>query len=82
MVVAGWVEFEVAEEFAGGVVDDADVAVVDEHDDRGVGVGSADADVVESSVVAQGDFAVGVDAVVRVRQWLVVVLGWALACRV
>ncbi len=64
MVVAGGVEGEVAEELAGGGGDDADVEVVDEHEDVGAGVGSADADVVESAVVAQGDRSGGVDAVV------------------
>lgn len=57
------VEGEGAEEFAGGGVDDADVAVVDEREDGGSGVGSSDADVVESAVVAEGDDAAGVDAV-------------------
>ena len=55
LVVHGWVEGELADEFAGGGVDDADVEVVDEHQDGGSGVGSADADVVESAVDAQGD---------------------------
>ena len=55
LVVAGGVDGEVAEEFAGGGVDDADVVVVDEEDDVGSGVGSSDADVVKSSVDAQGD---------------------------
>jgi hypothetical protein len=64
LVVAGGVEGEVAEEFAGGGVDDADVEVVDEEDDGGLGVGSADADVVEAAVVAEGDGAGLVDAVV------------------
>ena len=53
-----------AEEFAGLGGDDADVEVVDEHQDGCVGVGSADADVVESTVVAEGDAAGFVDAVV------------------
>ena len=64
LVVAGGVEGEVAEELAGGGVDDADVEVGDEHDDGGSGVGSSDADVVEAAVVAQGDRAGVVDAVV------------------
>ena len=50
---------EVAEEFSGGGVDDADVEVVDEEDDVGSGVGSSDADVVELAVDAQGDDAAG-----------------------
>jgi len=36
---------------------------VDEHEDPGAGVTSADADVVESAVVPEGEFAVAVDAV-------------------
>ena len=64
LVVLFWVDFQFAEEFAGGGVDDADVEVVDEQDDVGSGVGSADADVVESAGDAQGDDAAGVDAVV------------------
>ena len=64
MVVDVGVEGEFAEEFSGGGVDDADVEVGDEHDDVGSGVGSADADVVESCVVAQCDDAGVVDAVV------------------
>jgi hypothetical protein len=39
------------------------VQVVDEHQDAGSGVGSADADVVEPPGVAEGELAVGVDAV-------------------
>jgi hypothetical protein len=35
LVVAAGVDGEVAEEFAGGGVDDADVEVVDEEDERG-----------------------------------------------
>ena len=78
MVVAAGVEGEVAQEFAGGGVDDADVEVVDEEDDVGSGVGSSDADVVESAVVAQGDDAGVVDAVVAdamVGVGVVVVVG-------
>lgn len=62
MVVAGGVEGEVSEEFAGGGVDDADVEVLDQDDD----VGSSDADGVEPALVAQGDLAGLVDAVVGV----------------
>ncbi len=64
LVVAGGVDGELAEEFSGGGVDDADVEVVDEQDDVGSGVGSSDADVVEPAVHADGDGAAGVDAVV------------------
>ena len=63
MVVGGGVEGEVAEDFAGGGVDDADVEVVDEEHDVGSGVLFADANVVESAVVAQGDGACFVDFV-------------------
>ncbi len=71
LVVAGGVDEELAEEFAGGGVDDADVKVLDEQDDVGSGVGPADADGVERSLVAQGDLpglvdAVAADAVVGV----------------
>ncbi|MEI2653084.1 MAG: hypothetical protein V9G12_13225 [Microthrixaceae bacterium] len=48
-----------AEEFAGGGVDDADVEVGDEDDDAGSGVFSADPDVVQAAVVAQRDLAGG-----------------------
>ncbi|MFH5823148.1 hypothetical protein [Georgenia sp. AZ-5] len=52
-----------AQDLAGGGVGDGDVQVLDDHDDRGAGVGSADADVVQSAVVAQRDFALAVDLV-------------------
>ena len=45
-------------------MDDADVQVVDEQQDVGSGVGSADADVVQAAVDAQGDAAGLVDLVV------------------
>jgi hypothetical protein len=63
LVVGVGLEGEVAEEFAGGGGDDADVAVGDEEDDVGSGVGSSDADVAEAAVAADGDGAGGVDAV-------------------
>ena len=63
MVVPGGVQDEVAEEFAGALGDDADVQVLDEEEDVGSGVGSADADVVEAAVVADRDGAGVVDAV-------------------
>jgi hypothetical protein len=43
LVVAGGVEGELAEDLAGGLVDDADVEVVDEHEDGLAGVGASDA---------------------------------------
>ncbi|MEQ4209463.1 hypothetical protein [Actinopolymorpha sp. B9G3] len=64
MVALGCVEDEFAEELTGGGVDDADVEVLDEHEDAGSGVGSADADGVQLAAVAQGDVAGFVDAVV------------------
>src|SRR5512133_1896504 len=63
LVALGRVEGELAEEFAGGGVDHADVAVLDQDEDVGSGVGSADADGVEPAVVAQGDLAALVDPV-------------------
>jgi hypothetical protein len=38
-----------ADEVAGGGVDDSDVEVLDEHDDPGAGVGSSNADVVQAA---------------------------------
>ena len=64
LVVAVGVEGEVAEEFAGGGVDDSHVEVGDEHHDSGSGVFVAEADVVEAAVVAEGDASGLVDAVV------------------
>ena len=55
LVVAGGVEGELAQELAGGGVDDADVQVLDEHDHVSSGVGSTDADVVQATGLAQGD---------------------------
>jgi len=52
LVAAGGVEGELAEHVAGGGVDDADVEVVDEHDDAFGGVGAADAEVVEAAGAA------------------------------
>jgi hypothetical protein len=63
LVVAGGVEGEVSEQLAGGLVDDADLEVVDQEQDVGAGVGAADADVVESAGVAEGDGACFVDLV-------------------
>ncbi len=63
LVVAGGVEGELAELFAGVAVDDADVEVGDEDDDGGSGVASADADVVEAAVVSEGHDSCGVDGV-------------------
>ena len=59
MVVAGGVQDELADDGACRGVGDGDVPVLDEHRNVGSGVGSADADVVQSPVVAQGDGAGG-----------------------
>ena len=50
MVALGGVEDQLAEEFAGGGVDDADVQVLDEQQDVDSGVGSADTDVVQPAL--------------------------------
>ena len=44
-------------------MDDADVEAVDQHQDGGSGVGSADADVVQPARVAEGQCAAGIDDV-------------------
>ena len=64
LVVAGGVDGELAEEFAGEGVDDADVEVLGEEQDVGSGVGSADADVAQLAADADGDAAGLVDPVV------------------
>ena len=51
MVSAGGVEGELAEDFAGGGVDDGDVEVVDQGGDGLAAVGAADADVEDLSSV-------------------------------
>jgi hypothetical protein len=63
LVVPTWTEDQVAEELTGGGVDDADVQVLDEEQDVGSGVGSADADVVQAAVETQGDGSGLADAV-------------------
>jgi hypothetical protein len=63
LVVLGRVELEFSQELA-VVGEDADVAILDQDQDVGAGVASADADVVEPAVVAQGEHAAGVDLVV------------------
>ena len=57
------VDGEFADGFAGGVVDDADVEVVDEECDPGSAEGSSKSDVVELSVDSEADASAG-DAVV------------------
>jgi hypothetical protein len=63
LIIHGWVEDQFADDLAGGGVDDADVEAVDQHQDGGSGVGSADPDVVQPAVVAEAEFAVAVDDV-------------------
>src|SRR5687768_1582004 len=65
LVVAGDVDGELAEQFAGGGVDDPDVVAVDELEDWGSGVLGADADVMEPAVEAEGELAFAVDFVVE-----------------
>jgi hypothetical protein len=86
LVVAVGVEGELAEQFAGGGVDDPDVEVADEEQDVGSGVGPAGADVVEAALVAQGEGAgfaddVGADPVVGVCVAVVLAGGWLWAGR-
>src|SRR5262249_8586509 len=54
LVVAGRVEGELAEQVAGGGVNDPDVQVLDQEQDVGSGVGPANADVVELAAIAEG----------------------------
>ena len=63
MVVAGGVEDEFADEFAAVFGDDPQVAVAGQDEHPGAGPGPADADVVESAGVADGELAVGVHPV-------------------
>lgn len=62
LVVAGGVEDEFSDDVA-FFGDDADVEVVDEHEDFLAGPGASDADVVKAAVVPQGEVAGAVDAV-------------------
>lgn len=64
MVVPAGVQGEFADELAGVAVQDADVAVVDQDDDVGAAPSFTESDVVQAAVVADGDNAAGVDAVV------------------
>jgi hypothetical protein len=77
LVVASWVDDEVAQDLPGGGVEDGDVEVLDEQDDVGSGVGSADVDVVQARG-ARGDAAGLVDLVVA---GAVVGVGAAVAAR-
>ena len=74
LVVAVGVGDQFAEEFAGCCVCDPDLEVLDEQDDAGPAWVSsdadADADVVGSAVVPQGDRSGFVDAVVPDRSWV------------
>jgi pimeloyl-ACP methyl ester carboxylesterase len=63
LVVAGRVEGEFSDEFAGVFGDDPDVEFADEHQDRGACPSDADPDVVQPAAVAQSEFPVAGDAV-------------------
>jgi hypothetical protein len=63
LVVDVGVEFEFADEGAGGGVENSDFSVVDEEPDFAAFVSAAESDVVHSRVVADGDDAGVVDAV-------------------
>ena len=63
LAVFGGVDVEFSEDFAGVVVDDDDVEVVDEESDGFAFVLGADSDVVEGAAAAEADGAVGVDLV-------------------
>ena len=63
LVVLGRIEGQLAQDLAGGGVEHGDLQVFDEQSDVGSGVGSAESDVVQSAVVAQGDVAGFADAV-------------------
>ena len=63
LVVLGGVDGELADEFAGRLVRDADIEVVGEDDDACAAVFGAGADVVHAAVDAQGDLACLVDGV-------------------
>jgi hypothetical protein len=63
LVVPGGVDGEFADQFSGGGVDDPDVEVLNEHQNVGSCVGSADADVVQAAGQAQGEAAGVIDAV-------------------
>ena len=55
MEVAAGVQDQLADELAGGAVEDFDVEVVDEHGDSGSGQAGTEADVVQAAVVPRRD---------------------------
>jgi hypothetical protein len=63
--LAGRVEDQVAQQFAGAGVDDADEPVVDEEPEAGALMRAADADVMQPGVIAEGH-----DAGRSPRAWL------------
>ena len=63
LVVAVRIQGELADQFAGVLVGDADVQIADEQQHRGAAQVGADADVVEPAVVTDGDGPAGVDLV-------------------
>lgn len=54
LVVAGWVEGELADKFSVVLGDDSQVEVAGEDEDFGAGPAAADADVVEPTVCGAG----------------------------
>ena len=55
---------QLADQCAGVASDDPDVEIVDQEGDSGSGASGAEAEVVQSAVVPEGDAAAGVDDVV------------------
>jgi hypothetical protein len=70
LVVASGVDVEICDELAGGGVDDSDVEVLDEQQDVGSGVGSADADVAQSAATRRVTLPVLLTVSWRTRQWV------------
>ena len=64
LVVPAGIQDQLAQQFAGDRVDDADIEVLDEQQDVGSGMGSPDAHVMQPTGMTQGDHASGIDAVV------------------
>ena len=62
-IVAVGVDGVATEDVVAGFADDGDGVVGDEDQHGGVGVGDADAEVVQAAAVAQGQFAELVDSV-------------------
>jgi hypothetical protein len=63
LVVAGWVEGELAQQLPGVFSEDADVPVQGQDQHAGAGMAAAQPDVVQAAARAQGDHAAGIDLV-------------------